>query len=113
MSWANSSFGRKSKYGNTWTEVDGIKFQSKLEAKRWGQLQLLLKAGQITKIERQRRFHLVAGIYYVADFVVTYPDGKQVIEDVKGVETDVFVIKRKLFEHFIGPLTVLTKKEIK
>lgn len=113
MSWADSSYGRRSKYGNTWTVVDGIKFQSKLEARRWQQLQLLVKAGEVAKVERQVRFPLVAGITYVADFRVTYPDGRVVIEDVKGVETEAFVIKRKLFEHFVGPLTVLTKKDIR
>jgi len=38
------------------------------------------------------------GITYVADFKVTYADGHIEIEDVKGVETEAFKLKKKLFE---------------
>jgi hypothetical protein len=41
-----------------------------------------------------------------------YADGRVVVEDVKGVETQAFKIKRKLFEPLYGPLTILTAKEI-
>jgi hypothetical protein len=48
----------------------------------------------------------------VADFLIVYFDGRVVVEDVKGVETQTFKIKRKLFEPMYGPLTILTAKEI-
>jgi len=38
------------------------------------------------------------GISYVADFKVTYQDGRVEIEDVKGVETEAFKLKKKMFE---------------
>ena len=37
-------------------------------------------------------------ITYIADFVVTYPDGRVEVEDTKGKYTEVFKIKQKLFE---------------
>lgn len=89
---------RRSKYGAKRTVVDGISFMSKLEAKRYSQLKLMEKGKVISDLKLQPRFPLVAGITYVADF--SYIEaGAEVIEDVKGVETEVFRIKKKLFKH--------------
>lgn len=103
---------RRSKYLAVRTEVDGRSFASKLEARRFQQLQLLWKAGEIRWFTCQVPFQLAAGIKYVADFLVVWADGRVTIEDVKGVETQAFRLKRKLFEPIYGPLTVLTSKEI-
>ena len=46
------------------------------------------------------------GISYIADFQVTYDDGRIVIEDVKGVETEAFRLKRKMFEAAYPHLTL-------
>jgi hypothetical protein len=112
MTWAN----RRSKFGAKPVVVDGIRFMSKLEAKRHGQLKLLQEAGEIKWVVHQPRFPLVAGITYIADFKICWADGRVTVEDVKGVETDVFKIKHKLFNHFysgeFGPLVVLTKKDL-
>lgn len=102
------------KYGNIKTEVDGVKFDSRAEARRWADLLLLQRAGEIRDLQRQVEFELVPKqarpsggierpVAYVADF--TYIDsktGRQVVEDVKGASPDVWIIKRKLMLHVHG-----------
>lgn len=100
---------KKSKYNNKITYVDGIRFDSKREAEYYKQLLLLQKIGEVKEIELQPKFTLLEtfrkngvthrSITYKADFKVTYKDNKVEIIDVKGAETQVFKIKRKLFEH--------------
>jgi len=75
--------------------VDGVRFASKAEARRYGELQLLVRAGQIVDLQLQPRYALPAGIVYVGDFAYTEA-GKQVCEDVKGVETQAFRLKARL-----------------
>ena len=93
------------KYRNRPTEVDGIRFDSAKEARRWNDLCLLQRGGEIRDLERQYPVELMgqggplksrAGrkLKYVADF--RYYDNRLkawVIEDAKGVETDVFKLK--------------------
>ena len=100
---------RQHKYNAKKTTIDGITFDSKAEARRYGELKLLEKAGQIHHLKLQPSFVLLPtftdstgktqrGIKYVADF--SYSENYvQVVEDVKGVETPVFKIKAKLFRH--------------
>jgi len=92
-----------SKYRNVRTEVDGIKFASKAEARRWAELNLLLRARAIANLRRQERFNLDVGGHhvcvYVADF--TYNDcanhGCYTVEDVKGgPATDTYRLKKEL-----------------
>lgn len=91
---------RPSKYRNKPVEVDGIRFPSQREAKRWGELKLLERAGEITELRRQARFPLEVNgelvCTYVADFVMRDKAGNLVVEDSKGFVTDVYKIKRKL-----------------
>lgn len=90
--------------------TDGITFASKMEMKRYLQLKLLVRAGEISELTLQPKFLLLEGfekngvhhqpIYYIADFL--YYDKKlkkKVAEDVKGAKTEVFKIKEKLFHH--------------
>lgn len=90
-----------SKYKNVKTIIDGIAFDSKKEAARYGELMLLAKAGAIQDLRLQVPFELIpkqAGeraVRYIADFVYT-ENGKMIVEDVKGVRTDVYKIKKKL-----------------
>lgn len=94
------------KYGNIKTIIDGIKFDSKAEAERYCELKLLEKAGVIKNLKIQPRFILqhsfkhkgktIRAITYVADFQYT-ENGKEIVEDVKGVKTAVFKIKEKMF----------------
>lgn len=96
---ARYRFRRQHKYRAKQTILNGHKFPSKKEAERYQQLLLLARAGQITELEIQPRFELVAGISYVADF--RYKEGdKVVIEDTKGYQTPEFRLKLKLFRHF-------------
>ncbi len=90
---------KRQKYGNKKTEVDGIKFDSKREAVRYGVLKLLVTAGLITDLRLQVPYQItINGVKvckYVADFV--YIDqGKEVVEDVKGMKTPVYNLKKKL-----------------
>jgi hypothetical protein len=102
----------RTKYRAIRTEVDGRSFASKLEARRYKQLRLMWATGEIRWFTCQVPFHLAPDVKYVADFLIVYADGRVVVEDVKGVETQAFKIKRKLFEPLYGPLTILTAKEI-
>ena len=81
------------------TEIDGIKFASKKEAKRFIALQQLQKAGEITFFLRQVPFHIPGGLKYVCDYVVFWTDGHVSVEDVKGFKTDNYILKKKLVEH--------------
>ena len=92
----------KSKYGNKKTELDGVTYDSKKEARRAAELNLMLKKGEIVTLARQVRFRLTKGIEYVADFVYTTKDGIQIIEDVKGMKTDVYKLKKKLMKELRG-----------
>ena len=101
-------FRRQSKYRNSKVSVSGIRFDSKKEAKRYQELSLLLKAGKIKDLVLQPKFLLQESftyngkkerpIYYIADFqYMEVSTGKIVVEDVKGIKTDVYKLKRKLF----------------
>jgi hypothetical protein len=91
---------RQHKYGAIRTEVDGISFPSKKEASRWSSLRLLERIGEIGNLKRQTRFalevngHLIC--HYVCDFDYTDRSGNRVVEDSKGVKTDVYRIKHAL-----------------
>lgn len=117
------------KYHNTKTVADGIKFDSKLEAKRYAQLKILERAGVIRALELQPSFELLPSFrkngktwrktVYKADFrYILCEDDKTIIEDVKGstaVITDVFRLKQKLFEYKYPNYTIsiVTSKDIK
>lgn len=89
--------------------VDGIRFHSQREAARYLDLKLLEKAGEIKELELQPKFpiyvcrrkngelHQVCN--YIADFRYREgPRGVLVIEDVKGVRTPTYRLKKKMFE---------------
>jgi Protein of unknown function (DUF1064) len=91
---------RAHKYNAIKTEVDGVRFDSKKEARRWCELRLLEQSGEISQLERQRKFDLVVnGIKictYRADFVYKNKNGELVVEDTKGYITAEFRLKWKL-----------------
>lgn len=94
---------KRSKYHNRKVMVDGIMFASHREAKRYGELALLVKDGRITNLTLQPRFPCVVNdrlvCVYIADFRYFDKDrGVLVIEDVKGFRTDVYKLKAKLVE---------------
>ncbi len=106
-----------SKFNAKKTIYGGQSFDSKKEAHRWAELQLLQRGGAIRNLRRQVPFELIPPqrepdttvprggvnpgrviehpVRYVADFVYER-DGKTVVEDTKGVKTPEYIIKRKL-----------------
>jgi hypothetical protein len=96
---------KRSKYGNKRTLYDGIWFDSGAEAERYKTLKLWQSAGIITNLELQPQYPCVINgkkcFLYKADFRYTR-DGKQVIEDVKGMRTDVYIVKKKVIEALFG-----------
>ena len=94
-------------YKNKKTQVDVYVSDSAKEAQRYRELKLLERAKEISNLELQPRFLLQESfkkngktyrkIEYVADFRYN-ENGKTIVEDVKGLQTDVFKIKHKLFE---------------
>jgi hypothetical protein len=105
---------KKSKYNNVKTIIDGITFDSKKEAAYYNTIKLLKRAGEVTQIDLQPEFPYnmyctVPGINdgnrvfakqykYIADFRVTYKDGRVEIIDVKGVKTSIYRQKKKIVE---------------
>lgn len=95
------------KYRNKKTIIDGYIFDSIQESRRYKELKLLLRAGEISNLQLQPRFLLQEGfkkngrtyrkIEYIADFMYE-EKGKTIVEDVKGIQTDVFKLKHKIFE---------------
>lgn len=103
--------GRTSKYHARKTTVDGVTFDSRREADRYIELKGMEEDGLIRDLRRQVRYELVPAfdvdgrhyrpVFYVADFVYTQ-DGVEVVEDVKGMRTDVYRLKSKLFSRRYG-----------
>lgn len=97
-----------SKYKAVRTEVDGISFASRKEARRYGELKLMQDHDQIAGLTLQPRFPIVVNgvkiCTYVADFQYfdTWNGNKVVIEDVKGVKTPIYNLKRKLMRAVHG-----------
>lgn len=92
---------KRSKYGNVKTEVNGLRFDSILEARTWGKLQLLEKAGEIHDLQRQVPYDLVVNgtkvCRYVADYRWLDKNGMPHVGDAKGHITKDFRLKAKLF----------------
>lgn len=96
---------RRSKYRNKKTTVDNIVFASKREAARYLELKAMMKARKIRDLVLQPRFKLeVNGVLvctYVGDF--SYRRGREfVVEDSKGVKTDVYRLKKKLMKAILN-----------
>jgi len=95
----------RNKYGNKKTVVDNIVFDSMKEAARYGELKLLEKAGKIDLLELQPKFRLEVNgekiCTYIADFQYD-DDGHTVVEDVKGVKTAIYRLKKKLVKAIFG-----------
>ena len=112
------------KYKSHKTSVNGVNFDSRKEADRYIELSLLSRSGAITSLKRQVKFELIPAQYepdiitprgkvkkgklieravsYIADFVYNDKDGNIVVEDVKGMRTKDYIIKRKLLLYMHG-----------
>jgi hypothetical protein len=115
---------RGNKYGNHKIIINGIKYDSEAEAVRGEELRELEAAGEIYNLRRQVPFELLPAQYepdrtgkrgakikgklieratnYIADFVYINKDGFQVVEDVKGMRTKEYILKRKMLLYFHG-----------
>ena len=106
MARSRAQISRRKKYGNVRTRIDNFTFDSKLEARRYGELKLLEKAGEIHDLEIHPRYPLdVNGTRvctYVADFVYRDTRGTLHVEDVKGMRTALFILKKKLMHAVWG-----------
>ena len=96
----------RSKYGNRKVTICGETFDSMREYDRYCVLKLMQRAGKIHDLHRQVKFELIPAqkegkkvveraVYYIADFVYWEGD-TMIVEDAKGVRTDVYILKRKL-----------------
>ena len=91
------------KYGAQRTECgSGHSHPSKAEAKRCGQLTMLVRCKLISELEQQPKFPCIIGgvkvCTYIADFSYRDGTGVLIIEDVKGQPTPVYRLKKKLVE---------------
>ena len=105
---ACANIRREEKYGNRKTCAGDRVYDSAKEYRRACELHMLERAGAISSLQEQVAFELVPkgrradgkaerAVKYVADFVYRDNDtGQTVVEDVKGVRTAEYVIKRKL-----------------
>lgn len=113
----------RSKYHSKKITVSGITYDSKKEARRHAELQLLERAGHISDLRQQVKFVLIPAqrepdtigprggvrpgkviekeVSYIADFVYTEA-GKTVVEDTKGFKTKDYIMKRKMMLYFHG-----------
>lgn len=95
------------KYHARRTEAEGIVFDSAAEARRFRELRLLERAGGISALRRQVPYVLIEksphgrAVVYRADFVYT-EGGREVVEDVKGMRTAVYRLKRRLMAEKYG-----------
>jgi hypothetical protein len=121
---AKQWYQKKSKFHNEPVTVDGIRYDSRNEARRHAFLKLMEKAGEISNL----RYHVKYTLFpkgtveirrlpdgtemelkrydrehwYEADFVYVTKDGKEVVEDFKGFETDTFKEKRDILKKLYG-----------
>jgi hypothetical protein len=88
----------------------GMVFDSALEMRYYRDyIMPRIGSGEIIKCQRQVRYILQEGytykehkylpIYYDADFVITYNDGREVVVDIKGFPEPVARLKRKIFQY--------------
>jgi hypothetical protein len=98
----------RGKYGNVKTVVDGITFDSAREAARYEVLAQMQRAGHISELQIQVPFDVVPAAVvagkkrrarrYVADFVYRNAAGDRIVEDVKGMLTPMYELKRHLMK---------------
>lgn len=109
-----------SKYHATRTIVEGLSFHSKREAARYVELRLLERAGEIRELELQPIFRLfVVSLdgrvehecgHYASDFKYLRMDnGEWIVEDVKGMMTPIYRLKKKMVEGIYGIQILETK----
>lgn len=102
----------KFKYGNKITYVDGIRFMSKRESIRYGQLKNLQASGVISGLTLQPAFPIVLNGKKICKVIMDfeyYQNGQRVVEDVKGKDNATSKLKRKLVEAIYDIKITITK----
>lgn len=101
------------KYGNIRVTIDGIKFDSKKEARYWLVFKEMETRGEISNLERQVKYtfpcptglvrHTKSNrpVTYVADFVYE-KNGMKVVADAKGIRTQDYKLKAAMMLHLNG-----------
>lgn len=89
---------KRSKFHSVLTECEGIKFQSKKEARYYQDLKARIHIGEVKYFLRQVPFHLLGGVVYRVDFMEVRADGMIHFIDVKGFRTQTYKNKRKQVE---------------
>ena len=100
---------RRSKYNAKPVKIDGLSFDSKKEARRYGELKLMERAGEISQLTVHPRYSLDVDDEHICDYEADfkylshvsplakslgYPE--MIVEDVKGMRTAVYRLKKKL-----------------
>jgi len=86
------------------------RFDSQLEAKYFDYLTSLQLGGSVVFFLRQVPFHLPGRTRYVVDFQVFWADGRVEFIDVKGMETELFKVKKRQVEEIYPVDIILAKK---
>lgn len=94
---------KKNKYSAIKVKEDGYIFDSKAEHRRYKELLILQRAGEIKDLELQPKYECVINGKKIANVILDFryfDNGKNmtVIQDVKGFDTTVSRLKRKLVE---------------
>ena len=103
---------KTTKYGNRKSVADGISFDSKHERDIYLKLKTAEKCGTIRDLQLQVPFVLqdkytingktIRAIKYIADFTFINEQGQLEVWDAKGIKTDVYKLKKKIFEYKYG-----------
>lgn len=118
----------KSKFHAYKAMVDGIQFDSLNESRYYVYIKQVRDSqqetehGKLLSFEMQVPFiivpshikngHRIRKMEYLADFVLCYEDGTKRVIDVKGVETDVFKLKKKFVEYVYPEVTIESLKYV-
>ena len=109
-----TQFFRRGKPNNKYHAQKSGGYASRKEHRRANELRLMQRAGLISNLREQVPYELIPtqrgadgkvierACSYVADFVYTDQHGNTIVEDTKGMRTDVYLIKRKLMLHVHG-----------
>lgn len=94
---------KRNKYGAISVKVDGHFFPSTAEARRYGELKLLEKAGKIRGLRLQPQFPLFVNDHLICSYRGDFqfeeaPEWKLIVEDVKGFKTAVYRLKKALLK---------------
>jgi hypothetical protein len=93
---------KPSKYHSIITEADGIKFQSKKEARVYRELCCRVHAGEVKFFLMQVPFRLAGGYVHRLDFMLIKTDGTIEYLEAKGRDLPMGKMKRKMVEAEYG-----------